>query len=72
MHQVPRDLEAEAPDITVNSLEKVEARQNACHSPELGAGAGFTVIGGDGSGDGRYSSEVEHMILSANPSTKPN
>lgn len=68
MHQVPRDLEAEAPDITVNSLEKVEARQNARHSPELGAGAGFTVIGGDG----RYSSEVEHMILSANPSTKPN
>lgn len=66
MHQVPRDPEAEAPDITVNSLEKVEARQNARHSPELGAG--FTVIGGDG----RYSSEVEHMILSANPSTKPN
>lgn len=31
MHQVPRDPRAEATDITVNSLEKVQERQNAHH-----------------------------------------
>ena len=72
MHQVPRNPSAEATDITVNSSEG--GREAECPSSVLSweqeQDSLSKVI--SSRGGGRYSSEVEHEALSANPNTKPN